>query len=223
MLLGALLGAGASLPSVGEAVAAIGVGVRVSVGDADRGGLRATRARVCADEEDPPRRTWREVRALLAAAELAEEVRGPAQAAFAALADAEGRVHGSDPETVHFHDVGAHDAIGDVVGVCAALASLDLDRLVASPVSVGGGTVRSGHGTLPVVQLLRGIPAVGGPVDVELCTPTGAALLRVLVDAWGPMPAMTVGEVGVGAGTRELPDRANVVRLVLGEAPAGAA
>ena len=228
MLLGALLGAGASLRFVGEAVAAIGVGVRVSVGAADRGGLLATRARVCADEEDPPRRTWREVRALLAAAELAEEVRGPAQAAFAALADAEGRVHGSDAETVHFHEVGAHDAIGDVVGVCAALASLDLDRLVASPVSVGGGTVRSGHGTLPVpapavVQLLRGIPAVGGPVDVELCTPTGAALLRVLVDAWGPMPAMTVGEVGVGAGTRELPDRANVVRLVLGEAPAGAA
>ena len=125
-------------------------------------------------------------------------------------------------EDVHFHEVGALDAIADVVGACAGMVHLALDRLVVSEVSVGGGTVSSEHGRLPVpppavVELLRGVPSSGGPVDLELCTPTGAALLTTLADDWGPQPAMSVGSVGVGAGGRDPEGHANVLRLLIGE------
>jgi len=220
MLLGALVGAGAPLDAVRGAVAALGLPVGLEVDTVRRAGLAATRVRVTASEAEPPRRTWSDVRRLLDSAPLDPPVAATAHAAFAALAEAEGAVHGIPATDVHFHEVGAHDAIGDVVGVCAAVAALGLNRLVATPVALGGGSVRAAHGVLPVpapavLQLLRGIPSYGGPVDLELCTPTGAALLRTLVDAWGPLPAMRIGAVGVGAGGRELGDRANVVRLVL--------
>jgi len=133
-------------------------------------------------------------------------------------------VHGQSAEQVHFHEVGALDAIADVVGTCAGFVHLGVDRVVVSDVSVGGGTVASEHGRLPVpppavVELLRGVPSAGGPVDVELCTPTGAALLTTLADGWGPQPAMAVDAVGIGAGGRDPEGHANVLRLLLGEAP----
>jgi uncharacterized protein (TIGR00299 family) protein len=123
---------------------------------------------------------------------------------------------------VHFHEVGALDAIADVVGACAGVVHLGLERLVVSPVAVGGGTVGSAHGRLPVpapavVELLRGVPSTGGPVDLELCTPTGAALLTALADDYGSQPAMAVSQVGVGAGGRDPEGHANVLRLLVGE------
>ena len=141
------------------------------------------------------------------------------------LAEAEGAVHGCDPADVHFHEVGALDAIADVVGVCAGTVHLGahegLPRVVVSPVALGGGAVRSAHGTLgvpppAVVELLRGVPSYGGPVDLELCTPTGAALLTTLADAWGPQPAMAVDRVGVGAGGRDPEGHANALRVLVG-------
>lgn len=221
MLLGALLGAGAPLAPVKEAIAALDLAMDLVADTVERGGLAATRVRVVTDETAPARRTWADVRALLATAPLAPVVRKRAAATFAALAHAEGAVHAVPPDDVHFHEVGAHDALGDIVGVCAAVEALGLTSVTASPVALGGGTVRAAHGVLPVpapavLELLRGAPVHGGPADVELCTPTGAALLRVLVDAWGPLPPLVVHAVGTGAGTRELPDRANVVRLVVG-------
>jgi uncharacterized protein (DUF111 family) len=126
------------------------------------------------DETDPPRRTWREVRALLDAADLDPRVAATAQEVFRRLAQAEARVHGSDPDDVHFHEVGAHDAIADVVGCAAGFAALGVDAVHVSPVALGGGTVRGAHGTLPVpgpavLEILRaaGAPAFGGPVDVR--------------------------------------------------------
>ncbi|MDQ4006789.1 MAG: nickel pincer cofactor biosynthesis protein LarC, partial [Actinomycetota bacterium] len=151
----------------------------------------------------------------------APAVRHRARSAFARLAQAEAQVHGTAADDVHFHEVGALDAIADVVGVCAGLDHLGLTALHASPVALGGGGVQSAHGRLAVpapavVALLRGVPTYGGPAEVELCTPTGAALLVEWVDAWGPQPSMTTTGVGVGAGGRDLEEHANVLRLLTG-------
>ncbi|NUS53198.1 MAG: nickel pincer cofactor biosynthesis protein LarC, partial [Nocardioidaceae bacterium] len=145
-----------------------------------------------------------------------------AHATFERLATAEAAVHGTSPDDVHFHEVGALDAIADVVGVCAGLVHLGLDALVVSPVAVGSGSVSGAHGTMPVpppavVELLRGVPTYAGPGASELCTPTGAALLTTHATAFGAQPAMTVRDVGVGAGGRDPDTHANVLRLLVGE------
>ena len=130
-------------------------------------------------------------------------------------------MHGTSPDEVHFHEVGALDAIADVVGVCAGFAHLGATAVMVSPVAVGSGTAESAHGTLPVpppavAELLRGVPTFAGPGRSELCTPTGAALLTTLATGWGPQPAMTVDTIGVGAGGRDPEGHANVVRLFVG-------
>jgi uncharacterized protein (TIGR00299 family) protein len=224
MLLGAAVGAGASLVVVEKAVAALGLPIRLTVSAVERAGLHATQVVVHSEEPDPPHRHWSDVQALLDAADLDPAVRDTAHRAFAALAAAEGAVHGIPAEDVHFHEVGAHDAIGDVVGVCAALHDLGISELTATPIALGGGTVRAEHGVLSVpvpavLQLLRSAhaPSYGGDVPFELCTPTGAVLVTTLVSRYGPMPALSVRDIGIGAGSRELTDRANVVRLVVGD------
>ncbi|MBX6391697.1 MAG: nickel pincer cofactor biosynthesis protein LarC, partial [Frankia sp.] len=225
MLLGALVDAGVPIDVLAGAVAALGLPVRLDARRVRRAGLAATKVDVIAEEPASHRRTWRDIRALLAAAPLDPAVGELATAVFAALADAEARVHGSDPAQVHFHEVGALDAIADVVGTCAGLVHLGLAELVASPLALGGGQARTEHGLLPVpgpavLELLRAsaAPAVGGPVPVELCTPTGAALVVTAATSFGPLPALRVSAVGSGAGSRDLPDRPNVVRLVVGTA-----
>jgi uncharacterized protein (TIGR00299 family) protein len=221
MLLGALLGVGVPVGVIAEAVDKVAPGeVRLDVEEVRRGGFVATRCHVeVADTET--HRTWRDVEELLAGAGLHEDVRSLAHDVFSRLAEAEGGVHGHPAADVHFHEVGALDAIADVVGACAGVVHLGLDQVVVSEVSVGGGTVSSEHGRLPVpppavVELLRGVPSSGGPVSLELCTPTGAALLTTLADGWGPQPAMSVRGVGVGAGARDPEGHANVLRLLVG-------
>jgi uncharacterized protein (TIGR00299 family) protein len=226
MLLGALLGAGVPLSVLRDAVGSLGLPVSLQQNATRRGGLAATWVVVQVSEPQPAHRPWAVVRELLAKADLAEPVRECALAAFRALAEAEGAVHGVMPESVVFHEVGAHDAVADVVGTCAGLHWLReqglLTSLHATPIALGGGTVQTAHGELPipapaVLGLLsgRGVPSHGGPVDVELATPTGVALAVTLVDTWGPLPEMAVGAVGIGAGSREVSGRPNVVRLVL--------
>lgn len=148
-------------------------------------------------------------------------VRENARAVYALLADAESKAHGCAVEQIHFHEVGTLDAIADVVGCCLLLEELNVERITASPVAVGGGTVRCAHGILPVpapatAHLLEGIPTVSGPVERELCTPTGAALLRRFARDFGPRPAGTWLRTGVGLGTRVFPDRINGVTAHLG-------
>ncbi|MGH3354476.1 MAG: nickel pincer cofactor biosynthesis protein LarC [Nocardioidaceae bacterium] len=221
MLLGALLDAGVPVDVVTAAATAVAPEhVAVSVERVRRAGFGAGRA-VVEVADSSTRRTWADVRALLSGASLDSEVRDRATSTFARLAGAEGRVHGTSAEDVHFHEVGALDAIVDIVGVCAGLHHLRLEALHASPVAVGGGSVRTAHGALSVpvpavVELLRGVPTHGGPADVELCTPTGAALLVEWVDAWGGQPAMATSTVGVGAGARDLDGHPNVLRLIAG-------
>jgi uncharacterized protein (DUF111 family) len=243
MLLGALIGAGAPLREMNAALAALaapaaparpGPGrspaptapprVHLSTSAVTRAGLLATRAHVRSDETEPPRRTWADIRELLAAAPLADGVRRRSLATFAALAAAEATVHGIPAAEVHFHEVGALDAIADVVGVCAGIEALGLAGLVVSPIALGGGSVRAAHGVLPVpgpavLELLRagGLAGHGGGIEHELCTPTGAALVVANATGQGELPLMTITAVGVGAGRRERPDRPNVARLVIGE------
>jgi uncharacterized protein (TIGR00299 family) protein len=223
MLLGALLGAGVPLGVLGDAVEKVAPGeVGLVEEQVRRGGFVATRCHVEV-EDTSTHRTWRDVELLLGDAGLHEDVRSLAHDVFARLAEAEGWVHGIRAQDVHFHEVGALDAIADVVGVCAGIVHLGLERLVVSAVSVGGGTVATEHGRLPVpppavVELLRGVPSSGGPVDLELCTPTGAALLTTLADDWGHQPAMSVARIGVGAGGHDPVGHANVLRLLVGDA-----
>jgi uncharacterized protein (TIGR00299 family) protein len=222
MLLGALLDAGVPLDVLSRAVTAVSPEpVRLSATDERRGGLAATRCQVEVADSST-HRTWSDVRALLnRAAALDPGVRERAAQVFARLAGAEAAAHGIPVGDVHFHEVGALDAIADVVGVCAGFAHLGLDALVVSPVAVGSGRVEGAHGSLPVpvpavVELLRGVPSLAGPGTAESCTPTGAALLTGLASSYGPQPPMTVTSVGVGAGGRDPSTHANVVRLLVG-------
>ena len=230
MLLGALVDAGVPLDVPAAEVAALPVEqIRLGTEEVTRHGLGATRVHVDAPES-ATHRTWADVRSLLLDAALPTPVREGSLAVFERLAVAEGRVHRMPAEDVHFHEVGALDALADVVGVVAGFAHLGLDRLTASPVALGSGSARGAHGVVPipgpaVLELLAGIPVVAGAVPAEMCTPTGAALVAELVDEWTALPAMRVGRVGTGAGGRDPAELPNVVRLVLGEpgepAPAG--
>jgi len=225
MLLGALHGAGVPLEVLQSAVDAIAPEpVTLTAEAVRRNGFAATRCHVTvADSAD--HRTWRDVRGLLEAAPLDPPVRDLAVAVFGRLADAESGVHGSDADDVHFHEVGALDAIADVVGACAGFVHLGATDVVVSPVAVGSGHVRAAHGSLPVpppavAELLRGVPSYAGPPGspaMELCTPTGAAILTTVATGWGPQPAMTTTAIGVGAGGRDPEGHTNVLRLLVGE------
>ncbi len=207
----ALRGALASLPLEGWSM---------EVSRVLRGGLSATRAAVTATGGGPAR-TLADVLAVLDAGELPERARARSRAAFLRLAEVEGRLHGVPTEDVHFHELGAHDTIVDVVGAMVALDLLGIDEVVASPVATGTGTIGSAHGTLPnpapaSVALLEGVPVYARDVGVELTTPTGAAILVAANARFGAMPAMVVGRAGYGAGAREIEGLPNVLQVVTG-------
>ena len=144
---------------------------------------------------------------------------------FRAVAEAEATVHGSTVEQVHFHEVGAVDSIVDIVGAAVGFDLLQLDQVVCSPIPTGRGHVEIAHGNCPVpapgtAELLKGIPLADVPIEAELTTPTGAAIVKTLASRFGPLPAMTIEQVGYGAGTMEFPSRANILRLFVGKAAA---
>jgi pyridinium-3,5-bisthiocarboxylic acid mononucleotide nickel chelatase len=220
MLLGAFIDLGVQLA---EVVEALDVGATLRTTTTAREGVRAVAVDVQSDA-DQPTRTLDDLLAIVDKVDVPEAVGVRARAVLTRLATAEARVHDTTIDAVHFHEVGAVDTIVDVVGACFAAHSLGLDDIVVGPIALGGGTVETSHGSLPVpgpavLELLAGswLTAQGGPADVELATPTGVALLAELATRSGPMPAMEVGAVGVGAGARTLEGRANVVRIVVGE------
>lgn len=223
MLLGALIDAGADVAAVQHAVEAVLPGaVRVTATTVTRAGLRALKVDVDPLVSDPPHRTWRGIRDLLAHGAVPRRVRERAMAVFARLADAEAHVHGVAPQDVHFHEVGALDSVADVVGVCAALEDLDVATLSAGEVALGSGRVQTAHGDMPVpvpavAELARGWPVRAGGSG-ELATPTGMALIRALATAAEDLPATVPAAVGVGAGGRDIPGRANIVRVLVGTA-----
>lgn len=152
---------------------------------------------------------------------LPEKVRADAKAVYTLIAQAEGRVHGREPGEVHFHEVGALDAVADVTGVCMLMHELCAERVVASPLRVGYGSVKCAHGVLPVpapatALLLEGLPAYGGDIEGEMCTPTGAALIKYFAQEFGPLPEMVIEKSGFGMGSREY-ERVNALRAIVGE------
>lgn len=162
-----------------------------------------------------------DVESILNGASVGEKARGDALAVYRLLAEAESTVHGVPVSEIHFHEVGQLDAIADVLAVCMLLEELSPDRILASPVHVGGGYVHCAHGLLPVpapatAELLRGIPQYTGEIPSELCTPTGAALLRHFCSDFGPMPVMRVEAIGCGMGKKDF-ERLNAVRAFWGE------
>ena len=223
MTLGALLSAGWPMEELRAIPGRLRLdGVEIEVTSVTRGPFAATRVEVRAPGRQPHRHLHY-IEAILAAADLTAGVRDRALAVFRRLAEAEAEVHGSTVQKVHFHEVGAVDALVDIVGACAGLEALGVERVFSSTLPLGGGTVVCEHGRIPVpapatALLLRGAPVRMGPVEAELVTPTGAALLATLVGDWAaPLPALRLERVGTGAGMREFPDHANVLRLMLGE------
>ncbi len=223
MLLGALLDAGWPLERLQATVDALGIpGITVEAQRVSKHGLSATHITIDAPGAQPLRHPA-DLYAIIEGAGLPEPVCERARAVIAALAEAEARVHGIPVEEVHFHEVGAVDTLVDVTGAAAGLHELGVERLTCSPLPWSHGSINIAHGAYPVpppavAELVQGLPVRGVDVAGETVTPTGAALARVLAADFGLMPAMTVERVGYGAGSRDWPDRPNVLRLVLGEA-----
>ena len=221
MLLGALVDAGADLAAVQAAVDAVVPGaVRLVARDVLRAGQHGCKVDVEVLTEDLPHRHWREIRTMVTEADLSTRTRQRVLATFGRLADAEASVHGTDPEQVHFHEVGALDSIADVVGVCAALDLLDVVTLSAGPVAVGSGRIRTAHGDIgvpvpAVVQLSQGWRVLAGGRG-ELATPTGMALVVTLSERCEDLPALVLSGSGAGAGTKDDSDRPNLTRVLLG-------
>ena len=223
MLLGALIDAGADVEHVRSGLDGLAVdGLRLELSRSERHGIACARLEVIAPLERA-RRRLPEVRELIDAAGLPERARARAQETFRRLAEAEGTVHAIAAEEVHFHELGAIDALADVCGAALALEDLGVERLVCSPLPVPRGFVDAAHGRLPLpapatLALLRGAPLYGVEVSAELVTPTGGALVAALCEGYGPLPPMRLEAVGYGAGARELEERPNLVRVLVGEA-----
>jgi pyridinium-3,5-bisthiocarboxylic acid mononucleotide nickel chelatase len=222
MLLGALVDVGLSLEELQAALDTLGVeGLRLSSTVERRSGIGATRVMV----DYPPQHEHRHLKhivSLIEAGSLPEEVKGRAVDVFLRLAEAEAEIHRIDPQRVHFHEVGAADAIADVVGTVFGFHHLGIDEILVGPVNVGGGLVRCEHGLLPVpapatLALLVGWACRSAGPTRELTTPTGAALVTTLGRQVESFPALRVGRVGYGAGGADTPEWPNLLRVVLGE------
>lgn len=224
MILGALVDAGLAVADLQETIDRLRVpGIRFSSERVKRGAFAGTLVRVTTDETGHPHRHLPEIQRLLDASELPATVRGDALRIFQRLAEAEAAAHGSTPERIHFHEVGALDAIADIVGASWGMRRLGLARIQVSPLNLGSGFVEGAHGRMPIpapgtAALLAGRPAYGSAIAAELTTPTGAAILTTLGDEFGPMPEMSVERIGYGAGQRQLAEQPNLLRLVIGEA-----
>jgi uncharacterized protein (TIGR00299 family) protein len=222
MLLSALVDSGWSTAELLSMPERLGLDdVRIETSRVRRGVLAALHVRVHVESAQPERHL-RDVRTILENADLPEAVTARAIRVFERLAEAEAEVHGSTPEEVHFHEVGAADALVDIAGVCLGFSSLDVEAIYSSALPLGRGRVRSQHGIIPIpapatARLLRGVPVEMPDIEAELVTPTGAALLVTLVERWGYCPPFTVGDQGLGSGSRDLPEQPNVLRIFLGE------
>ena len=223
MILGAMVAAGVDSSVLREQLSRLGVeGFSVEFETVNRSGLSATYARVKAAHEHTHRHLA-DILKIIFASGLSEGVKQRAAKIFSRLAEAEARVHNEPVEHVHFHEVGALDAIVDVVGASICFELLAIDRFVCSPLHVGSGTVEMAHGRFPVpppavTELLKGVPFYSTEIAGELLTPTGAAIITTVADEYGAIPNMIVEQVGYGAGMREYDRFPNVLRVLLGEA-----
>ncbi len=220
MTLGALVDAGVDPKAIIEAVTSLKLPVELSFETVRRAEFRANYARVICQPEHA-HRPLHQIEAMIDESILTPPQNELAKRIFLRLGEAEARVHGTDIENIHFHEVGAADSIVDIVGSAVGLDLLGVERFEASPVPPGKGVVTAAHGrmSLPApatAEILKGIPLAESTVSMEMTTPTGAAILATVVEAFGPLPAMTVESIGLGAGTKNLPDQGNLLRLFVG-------
>ncbi|HEY6661014.1 MAG TPA: nickel pincer cofactor biosynthesis protein LarC [Pyrinomonadaceae bacterium] len=228
MILGAMVAAGVDPNFLRQQLALLSVGgFNIEFETVNRSGLSATYARVETTPEDKHRHLA-DIKQIIDQSGLSGSVKQRAVRIFTRLAEAEARVHNEPIDHVHFHEVGAIDAIVDVVGAAICFDYLKIDRFVCSPLHVGSGTVQMAHGRFPipppaVAELLKGVPFYATDLQGELLTPTGAAIITTVCDEYGPIPQMTTESTGYGAGTREYPDFPNVLRVFVGETEANLA
>lgn len=221
MILGALLDAGLLWEQLQADLALLSCGgFRLEMGRVKKRGIAGVRLQVIV-ENDRPHRRLGDVRAIIAESALPEAIREKSMGVFTRLAEAEAQVHGQRVEEIHFHEVGALDAIVDVVGVVTGLWRLGIEEVYVSPINVGSGFVRTSHGVLPVpgpavMAMLPGVPVYARDAEEELLTPTGAAILTACCRNFGPMPPLLVLNSGYGAGERDLPIP-NLLRVTIGE------
>ena len=223
MTLGALVAAGADPRELKERLALLDLpGYEVGFEEVDRSGISATRAVVRLTGGERPHRHLSDIRKIIVGSRLGAAVKARALKIFGRLAEAEARVHNVAVEKIHFHEVGAVDAIVDVVGACVGFELLGVERFAASALHVGSGTVEMAHGRFPVpppavAELLRGAPIYSTDIKGELVTPTGAAILATVCESFGALPRMRIEATGYGAGAREYEKFPNVLRVLVGE------
>src|SRR5277367_4149141 len=223
MTLGALVDAGCAVEHLRSELRGLQVnGWELTAEKVWKNGMSATYVKVVTEDQSK-HRSLSAILEILEKSQLEPGVRARAGAIFRKLGEAEARVHDVPLEKIHFHEVGAVDAIVDIVGACVGFQHLGIEKFACSPLNVGGGTARMAHGVLPVpapatAALLKGKPTYSNGVQRELVTPTGAAIVATLCDSFGPQPAMTVYSIGYGAGTAGLENQPNVLRIMIGEA-----
>lgn len=222
MTVGALIDAGASCEAVLDALRAFDTGAQFSAEKTIRGGITATKFRVDTGSSGKSHRHLSHIIKLIQQSQLSDRAKQNACAVFQRLGEAEAQVHGVAIEKVHFHEVGAADSIADIAGACIALDLLDVDELQVSPINTGSGTVKTEHGMLPIpapatALLLKEKPVYARGPQVELTTPTGAALAVTLASRFGPLPALRISSIGYGAGDHDFKEQPNVLRAIIGE------
>ena len=221
MTLGALVDAGVDPRAILSAVGSLGLPVEVSFETVRRGDFRSNYARVaCAPEH--VHRHLHHIEAMIDKASITPRQAELAKRIFRKIGEAEAKVHGVDVAKIHFHEVGAADSIVDIVGAAVGLDLLGVERFEASPIPPGRGWVKAAHGKMPLpapatAELLKGVPLAESTVEMELTTPTGAAIVTTVAEAFGPLPPMTIETIGLGAGTKDLPGQANILRLFVGQ------
>lgn len=221
MTVGALVDAGADAGALIAALESLGTGAQFSVEKTKRRGIAASKFHVNGTDTKKHRHLPHIVQMIDGAA-LSERARANAKLVFQKLGESESSVHGTPIEKVHFHEVGAVDSIADIVGACVALDLLGVEAVVCSPINVGSGTVNTEHGVMPVpapatALLLKGKPIYSRGPASELATPTGAAIVAALAGDFGAMPPLRIESIGYGAGDKDFPEHANVLRAMIGE------
>jgi pyridinium-3,5-bisthiocarboxylic acid mononucleotide nickel chelatase len=245
MFLGALVDAGVPFELLQKTVVELNIGASLELSRVDRAGISATKIDVIVrGEKDMPRddfwsshhdaggaeasqkhqhgRHLKEILGIIDSATISANAKQTAGDIFRMLGEAEAKVHNVGVERIHFHEVGAEDAIVDIICAAVGAEALDVKRFVASPLNIGGGTVKCSHGVMPIptpatLELLKGAPVYSGDIQKELVTPTGAAIVKVLVSSFQGRPQMTTQTIGYGAGSRNFEEQANVLRLSVGE------
>jgi uncharacterized protein (TIGR00299 family) protein len=223
MTLGALVDAGVSIDALRAELEKLGLpGYAIKAEKVKRSGIAATKAHVLLDGKQQPPRRLSDIRDIIEASALPLSVQQKSLAIFSRLARAEAKVHGTTVDKVHFHEVGAVDALVDIVGSVIGLELLGVTGIAASAVNVGSGTVETAHGLLPIpapatAEMLAGIPFYQSTTMFELTTPTGAAIISTLGTSFGRLQQMKVDRIAYGAGDKEFPERPNVLRLMIGE------